>query len=297
MLPNLLTMRHTSALLVLAIPLLAPAQGNQGPDAPLVTITYAAGTGFTFSLSNPITSTNYMEMYAETISPPEATPDPVWRFQGYVITQFASEADMDDSVHLVVLDPDRARPAMIVDLSDTVTQVTYNTINGSDSCASMTWVLANAGTSSALSVSIDPFTLAPYHEDSTYCFLVQAFATNPYHLHPTCGTPEQIIVGWQSPIGVPWYGCVSSATVGVQEPSAPVVVIGPQPTADRLSISFPQGGTIQLRCFDSRGRIVHDRGFAGSTELDVRRWAAGTYALLLTGQDGKSSVHRFEVVR
>jgi hypothetical protein len=289
-------MRHLLTLLSLTASVALFAQPtNQGPDAPLVTVTYSAGTGFTFNLTNPITSTNYMEAYQEVILPAETSPDPVWRFQGYVIMQFASEADMDDSVGLVVLDPDRARPAMLVDLNDAVTQVTYNTINGSDSCTAMTWFLTNAGTSPAISVAIDPFTLAPYEEDSTYCFMVQAFATNPYHLHPTCGTPEQMIVGWSSPVGSLWRECISPATVGIAEIAPLEMTLSPTMASDQLNISIPQAGECLLRCVDARGALVHEQRFRNSAMVDVQQWPGGCYHAVVLAADGRSATRTFVV--
>ena len=105
----------------------------------------------TFTLSNPSGSNNAQEAYVEEIVPDDGMTDPYWRFQGYAILQFATPADADDSVHIVMRDPQRARPVMIVDLNDGVDQAAFvpRPYVAAD-CTPMTWYLLDEGIPSEL---------------------------------------------------------------------------------------------------------------------------------------------------
>src|SRR5688572_12357642 len=117
-------MRRTLTLIPLVVPFALSAQ-VVGPDAPDMSITYDAEVGeFTFALSNSPGSNNYGEGYSEWTD--DQTPDPYWRFQGYVIYQFRSPAEADDSLHLVILDTARVKPVLIVDKADTIFIMLHN---------------------------------------------------------------------------------------------------------------------------------------------------------------------------
>src|SRR5436190_4829274 len=112
-------MRRSLSFAALVLPIALSAQAPNGPDAPDMVLLYdPVGMEFTFVLSNSAGSNNYGESYNEWT--PDGTPDPYWRFQGYAIYQFRSPADADDSLHLVILDPLRARPVIMVDNADTI---------------------------------------------------------------------------------------------------------------------------------------------------------------------------------
>lgn len=291
-------MRYTLTLLSLAVafPLIAQPT-NQGPDAPDVSITYDTGTGFTFTLSNPIASNNASEQYAEMIIPPQMSPDSFWRFQGYAIFQFESAAEADDSLHLVIRDAYRVRPLFVVDVADGVSQVSFRGIQGADSCAPMMWFLDNTGTQPVVSAFLDAYTQAPFLEDSTYCFLAVAFATNPYHNHPDCGSSDQVLFSKRTPFGALQSQCVVATPVGIAELEQVQVTLTPQPASHTMTIATEKAWPFRVRCINAKGALVHETTVTGRADIDVSGWADGYYGMLLTEEHGHTARRGFVVLR
>lgn len=291
-------MRYTLTLLSLAASLSLCAQlTNVGPDAPTTTITYTNGLGFTFGLSNPLGSNNVLEQYVEPIIPSEMSPDTFWRFQGYAIFQFESADDTTDDLHLVIKDLYRSTPLFVMDLADNVAQVSFRGIQGADSCAPSMWFLDNTGTQPVVSAFMDPYTQAPFVEDSTYCFLAVAFATNPYHNHPDCGSSDQVLFSTRTPFGALQAQCVLASPVGIAEHEQVEVTLAPQPASHTLTIASEKAWPFRVRCINGKGALVHDGSMTGRTGIDVSGWAEGYYGLLLTDEQGHTARKSFVVVR
>lgn len=284
-------------LVALFLPCVLGAQVTIGPDAPNMAITYdPAGGEFTYALWNPSGSNNYGEAYMEWIDEPVPTPDQYWRFQGYAIYQFRSTADADDSLHLVIRDPARAKPVLIVDRTDTIYDMLLNLYtDGPDSCTAFTYGLDNTGLASEHINSFDPFTTLGYFEDSTYCFLAVAFAYNTYHESATCDTLQQVIFSKRSPAGSLQAFCVDLATVGIREPGTAGIVLSPSPAANDLSIMGLAGARYYLRCVSVMGSLMLDRSVRSGETIDVSMWPSGAYHATVRDAQGKS-VRRTVVV-
>ncbi len=161
-----------------------------GPDAPEVNIMYLSGAtpGFSFDLSNPTSSNNYLEAYSEfDINIDPSAPDPIWKFQGYLIFQLLNDTiDVSET-----FDPNYAQIAAVVDLLDTVTSINLIV----DGCISTPLALANSGTQGNHVVTIDAFTGSPFIPNQEYCFRVFAFANNPFSQDATCSVPNYAALG------------------------------------------------------------------------------------------------------
>ncbi|HMQ74780.1 MAG TPA: hypothetical protein PKE21_08095 [Flavobacteriales bacterium] len=279
-----------SALLVAAA---CPAQTILGPDAPDLVVG-RSGTALTFTLTDPPGSNNENGTYAEAFVPVEPTPDPAWRFQGYLIMELRSPADADDSLALVVADLQRAQVLALMDKVDTVDAASALFTQGSDSCFAGPVTLDNSGVLTTLQMWVSAFTGQPFHEDSTYCFVALAFATTPTFTDPVCGQPRTMLWSQRSPFGSLIPVCVTPGTIGMAEHGgARGLRVFPNPASDRVQLQVPQGYT-SLECYDARGALVHAAAMRGPGPLAVAGWPPGVYALLLRG-DGPPISARFAV--
>ncbi len=272
------------------------AQAPLGPDAPEVSIGYDQGAGFTFTLSNPDGSNNAQESYIEEIMPADGMADPYWRFQGYAILQFATPADADDSVQLVVRDPQRARPVMIVDLNDGVDQATFvpRPYLATD-CTPMTWFLLDQGIPPELLVPLDTWTVQPHLPDQEYCFAVVAFAHNAEHMDAFCGIADRLLLSQRSSTGALQAHCVVGDQVGVGETAFARTVLAPVPADDGLRLQGLPPYGVHVRCMDALGALVHEGALRDGEELITAHWNAGTYLLHLTAGDGSRLLQRVVV--
>lgn len=287
---------RSTLLLALLLPGVAFAQTPLGPDAPEVSIAYDEGAGFTFTLINPSGSNNAQEDYIEAIVPSDGMTDPYWRFQGYAILQFATPADADDSVHIVMRDPQRARPVMIVDLNDGVDQAAFvpRPYVAAD-CTPMTWYLLDEGIPSELQVPLDTWTVQPHLPDQEYCFAVVAFAYNAEHMDAFCGIADALLFSERSSTGALQAHCVVGDQVGVDETVFARTVLAPVPADGGIRVQgLPTHGA-RARCMDALGALVYEGALRDGEELITAHWSAGTYLLQLTAADGSRMLHRVAV--
>lgn len=287
---------RSTLLLALLLPGIVFAQTPLGPDAPEVSIGYEQGAGFTFTLSNPVGSNNAQEAYIEEIVPSNGMADPYWRFQGYAILQFATPADANDSVHIVMRDPQRARPVMIVDLNDGVDQAAFvpRPYVAAD-CTPMTWYLLDQGIPSELLVPLDTWTVQPHLPDQEYCFAVVAFAHNAEHVDAFCGIADALLFSERTPTGALQAYCVVGDQVGVQETAFARTVLAPVPADEGMRVQgLPPNGA-RVRCLDALGNVVYDEALRNGDELITASWSAGTYLVQLTAADGSRLLQRMVV--
>lgn len=265
--------------------------GNEGPDAPDMSVAYNGGTGFTFTLSNTPISNNYMGMYVEGILPYVPLPDIFWRFQGYAVFQFATPADADDSAHWVIHDPYRALPVALADLADTLTEA-RDSIFSLDplNCSSWTWDFPNNGIPATLLSSIDPFTALPHDPNTEYCFLAVAIATNPYHLDPVCDTLQQVIMSRGGAAGQLVTHCVIGAQLGMLEAALADVSIGPMPATGPVQFSGRAGEAYRIRVVSALGGIVHDTVVRNGGLIDPTGWSAGAYRAIVSDRAGQRRI-------
>jgi len=282
-------MKRTIALTALALPYVLAAQVPIGPDAPDMAITYdPEGGEFTYTLSNSPGSNNYGEGYSEWIDEPVSTPDPYWRFQGYAIYQFRSQADADDSLHLVIRDPERARPVIFIDKADTIFSMLDNVYStAQDSCTPETFFLDNQGLTGPFINSHEPFTSLGYNADENYCFLAVAFGFNWYHEHATCDTLQQVIYSKRAPGGALQATCIDLATVGMTEHTQADITISPVPAAESFTFVGRAGTRYRLRCVSMLGALVMDRTISTGDAISVSTWANGTYRVLAMDARGR----------
>ncbi len=257
-----------------------------GPDAPDMVLAFDPELMlFSFTLSNTPASNNYVEGYVEWTD--DATPDPYWRFQGYAVYQLRSPLDADDSLHLVVHDPLRALPVILVDKADTISSMLDNVYTAAqDSCTPVTFVLDNAGLSGDYTNSFDPFTFLGYDPGGIYCFVAVAFAYN--HYHERCDTLQQVLHSKRSPTGALQAHCIDLARVGIAEQEAANVVIAPVPASSTFTVSGPAGVRYGLRCVSALGAVVMERTVVSGDAIDVSDKAPGFYHLTLTDQRGRT---------
>lgn len=257
------------------------AQPIQGPDAPVLTVGHT-GSALTFALTDPPGSNNENGSYAEAFVPVDPTPDPVWRFQGYMVLELRSPADGDDSLAFVLADLERAQVIALVDKMDTVASAVALFTQGTDSCVIGPITLDNTGFPPLWS-TVSAFTGQPYHPDSTYCFVAVAFATTPTFTDPDCGAPRTMLWSQRSPFGSSISVCITPGTVGMAEHGgARGLRVFPNPASDRVQLQVPQGYT-SLECYDARGALVHEAAMRGPGPLAVAGWPPGVYTLLLRG--------------
>lgn len=252
------------------------------------------GSAMHFTLSNPPGSNNENGMYAEAFTPVDATPDPFWRFQGYIVFEF-SQADTDDSLLTIIHDYHRAPALCYTDIADTIAMPHINLILGADSCYADQWILPNNGPLMTMSATTSFITGEPWHPDSTYCFLALAFATTPHYIDPHCGTEQNILFGQNGPFGALQVQCISPATVGMAEQVNTSPRIWPNPAADRVQLQLPTSGSWQATISDASGRTVLQRPIDPQHTLSVADLADGIYQLALRGNDGNMFVDRVVV--
>jgi hypothetical protein len=288
-------MHRTLALSALLVPLVSVAQTPAGPDAPTMAITYD-GTSLQFTLSNPQGSNNENGMYAEEFTPVDPTPDPFWRFQGYVIYELA-QADADDSLTLVVQDLLRAQAIGWTDVTDGVLSAWNNFILDGDSCVSGNWDFDNNGPITVMESVVSAITGEAWHPDSTYCFAAMAFATTPHYVDPDCGTEQNMLFSRQSPFGALQAQCITPATVGVPELVNAPMRIWPSPVTDVLHVRAPAAGSWQATCLDAQGRIVRQQRINDEDVIPVQDLSVGIYQIVLRADDGRVMSERFVVDR
>ncbi len=269
------------------------AQPPVGPDAPAMSITYD-GTALQFTLYNPPGSNNENGMYVEAFTPVDPTPDPFWRFQGYVIYEL-SQADADDSLALVVQDLVRAQAFAWTDLTDDIDSAWDNFILDGDSCVHGNWDLYNDGPDMDTESIVSAITGQAWHPDSTYCFVAQAFATTPHFIHPVCGNEQNMLFSRRSPFGALLVYCITPATVGMHEHAAAQLHIWPSPTADVLHVRAPAAGSWQATCMDAQGRIVRQQRINAEDVIAVEDFSTGIYQVALHADDGSVMSERFVV--
>ena len=287
-------MHRTLTLFVLLVSMVSAAQPPVGPDAPSVSITYD-GTAMHFTLSNPPGSNNESGMYYEGFVPVDPTPDPFWRFQGYVVFEL-SPAD-DDSLLTIIHDQSRAPALVYTDIIDAISLPYINLIFGTDSCYSDQWILPNDGPTMTMSSYSSFITGDPWHPDSTYCFLALAFATTPHYIDPDCGTEQTVLFSRQSPFGALQVQCVTPATVGMTEEVNAPMRIWPNPTTDVLHVRTPTADTWQATCIDAQGRTVLQQRINVVDVIAVKDLPAGIYQIVLRADDGRVMNGRFVVER
>lgn len=289
-------MRNIAAFvaLVAAFPLAAQFVPN-GPDAPDVVVAFDTELmQFSFTLSNTPASNNYVEGYVEWTD--DATPDPYWRFQGYAVYQLRSPLDADDSLALVIHDPARALPVILVDKADTISSMLDNVYTAAlDSCTPVTFVLDNAGLSGDYSNSFDPFTFLGYDPGGIYCFVAVAFAYNPYH--ERCDTLQQVLHSKRSPSGALQSYCIDLARVGMAEQEVASVVIAPVPASSSFTLRGPAGARYGLRCMSALGTVVMEGTVVSGEAIDVSDKAPGLYHIMLTDQRGHTICRNLVVER
>lgn len=280
-----------NALLSAGLLTMVPAFGqNNGPDAPEVTFTYEAPTGFHVALSNSPGSNNAGNAYVEAILPAEATEDPYWRMQGYILYQFNSNELPEDLV-AAIHDPTMARPVLGLDLDDDIEFAvdTYDP-TGASTCGTWSWYLANTGLDMEFYAVMDPFTSASFVQGEEYCFLVLAFAYNPYHTDAECDTEDQMLLSSRRAIGALELHCVvADPFAGLAENEAgSVFQVYPNPATSELRLRFPDAGQRYLRILDARGAVCATRAVRSEEPVAVDGLAAGVYALEVTGTNGRA---------
>lgn len=275
--------------------MVSAGQAPIGPHAPAMAIVYD-GTAMYFTLSNPPGSNNENGMYAEAFEPTEPTPDPFWRFQGYVVYQL-SPADADDNPTLVVRDLERVSMIGYTDIVDDVLSAWNNFILGADSCFSGEWIFDNDGPIMMMGSSISSLTGLAWHPDSIYCFLAMAFATTPHFMDPDCGTPQTMLFSKQGPFGPLQVQCVTPATVGMAEQMGARMRIWPNPVADVLHVRTPTPSSWRATCTDAQGRTVLQQRIFTEDVIPVSGLAGGVYHLMLRADDGSTISERFVVER
>lgn len=273
------------AALVVAFPLAAQFVPN-GPDAPDMTIAFdPEQMQFSFTLSNTPASNNYVEGYVEWTD--DATPDPYWRFQGYAVYQFRSPQDADDSLSLVIHDPARALPVILVDKADTISSMLDNVYTATlDSCTPVTFVLDNAGLTGDYTNSFDPFSFLGYDPGGIYCFVAVAFAYN--HYHERCDTLQQVLHSKRSPFGALQSYCIDLARVGIAEHALADVTLSPVSAVDHFTVNGPAGARYAMRFLSALGNVVMERTIMTGEAIDVSDKAPGLYHIMLTDQRGRA---------
>lgn len=288
-------MRHL-VIVSLLLPITTLAQMPDGPDAPDMSISYADGEGFSFALSNTIASNNHQEMYVEQIIPGTGLDDPYWRFQGYVIYQFATPGDADDSLVFVLRDPLRARPMMIVDVADGV-QLANLLVNpnGTNPCTQAMWYLLDQGIPPELIVPMDPWTLEPHSPNTEYCFAALAFAYNAQYIEPDCGLESELYFSKKSAGGPLHVQCVIGAEVGLSEAWLNPLTWGPVPAGDELRLNGLPNGITHVRCVNALGAVVYDGTIHDGGSISTASWSSGHYTAHLIMPDGHRAAHPFLV--
>ncbi|MBK6628161.1 MAG: hypothetical protein IPG35_11325 [Flavobacteriales bacterium] len=286
-------MRTTLIIAVLLASAACPAQSIQGPDAPDL-IVGRSGTALSFTLTDPRGSNNINGSYVEAFVPVDPTPDPAWRFQGYLIMELRSPADADDSLALVVSDLQRAHVLALMDKVDTVEAATALFILGTDSCFVGPVTLHNTDLFPQLDFVVSAFTGQPFHEDSTYCFVALAFATTPSFTDPICGQPRTMLWSQRSTSGALIPVCVTPGTIGIAEPEGERGLhVFPVPATEQVHVQAPRGDWT-VECTDALGALVHTGPLRDRGALAVAGWVPGVYTLLLRG-DGTLLHTRFVV--
>lgn len=285
------------AVLLAAHPLSAQ---NVGPDAPDFSVSYDAGfQDFFFLVSDPATSNNYQQGYVEEILPAEASPDPYWRFQGYLLFQFvnseAAEGDLLHNIH----DPALARPVLGLDRNDGITDL-MESFHFSDAqpCMHREWVFADSGLNNGFAAVMDPFTNAPYVEGNTYCFLVVAVGANIYHEDDACGQEDQIIFSSRSATGGPLMPqCVLAGTVGVAEVpgTADGFTAFPNPAHGVVQVRFSGDAARSLQVIDAQGRLCRTQAVRSGDAVDTAQLSPGVYRMVLTDGVGRRSARTIAV--
>jgi hypothetical protein len=171
-----------------------------GPDAPQLTI-QALNQELILTISNPITSNNYNEHYAEkspTILPPFYDTDFV--FQGYEIFQL-----LDSSVTAgQLLDPSVARLVAQCDVKDSVSQIVNYIYNSGLNANIPTLEVsgANKGIIHSFDIKTDAFQQdneANLVNDRPYYFMAIAYAYNNYFPYNANGPDTNLKYGQKLP--------------------------------------------------------------------------------------------------
>lgn len=281
-------------LLHLSIPLFVStscyAQNPGGPDAPSLFIEYD-GSALHFSLSNPPGSNNVNGGYIEAFAPTDPTPDPNWRFQGYVIYELAV-ADTNDSLAMVIQDPERARVIGMTDVADAVQTAWNNFIVDGDSCVVTAWDFDNDGPLMVMGAAFSAITGLAWNPNGTYCFVATAFATTPHYIDSDCGTEQTMLFS-----RVLHPQCITPATVGMTEELSAPARIWPNPVTDELRIQLPNASSWQATCFDALGRAVLHDIVQAQDRIATAALPNGTYQIVLRATDGSTVSARFVVAR
>ena len=286
-------MKRTTTLFPLSLSIACAAQVPMGPDAPDLAIT-TDGTALYFTLTNPPGSNNENAMYVESFLPMDPTDDPFWRFQGYVLYELAA-SDADDSLALVVLDPDRAQPIGYTDVADGITSAWNNFIIGTDSCSAAEWEFEDDGPVPTMASSVSALTGEPWHTDSTYCFLALAFATTPHFVDVECGTEQTMLFSRQSTSGALQVQCVTPATVGITEQAPLGMSLWPNPATEVLHIRTRGAGTRTATCTDAQGRVILQQRLNAEDAFGVGELSAGVYQIHVRAENGQVLTDRFVV--
>lgn len=263
-----------------------------GPDAPLMGFSYSAGA-YTLTLSNPPTSNNYNQQYAEVdLNVPDPTdPAQAWMFQGYIIHQV-----LHDSVTLEQLDdPALARVVVQTDIQDSIGDLYNAFFDGpSGSCVLSLMVSAsNTGLQMMHTLTTDPFTNQPYQDSVTYCFVARAYASNLYRTATFCpNEPFNFIASTRNPSGAMPRYCVNSSTVGVSDmmEDDPLIRIYPNPTHDVITIDGP--GRYQIRVMDGLGRFLDEQAGSSKMVMDLSRYTPGKYLLEVVDGSGRRRIEQ-----
>ncbi|MCC6401442.1 MAG: hypothetical protein IT227_11830 [Flavobacteriales bacterium] len=278
-------MRSTLIIPALLAAAACPAQTILGPDAPDLLVG-RSGTALTFTLTDPPGSNNVNGSYVEAFVPVDPTPDPMWRFQGYLIMELRSPAHADDSLDLVVADLQRAQALALMDKVDTVDAATALFTQGPDSCFVGPITLHNTDIFPQLESAVSAFTGQPFHEDSTYCFVALAFATTPIFTDPACGEPRTMLWSRRTPSGALIPVCVTPGTIGMAEHgSEHDLQVFPVPASERVQVQAPRGQWT-VECTDAHGAVVHSGPLGPDGSVALAGWAPGVYALGLRGERG-----------
>lgn len=282
-------MRNTTLLLTAMLLLSVQAQTSNGPDAPDLTVTWN-GTGFDMVLTNPPGSNNVNESYIEQVLPaPAGSPDPFWRFQGYMVFQLASPA-LQDSLAYRFAQPANAKAVVVTDLQDGISSLQYDLdLGGADSCFLVTWTLPNAGLQTSFTVIEDPFTQQPYLPDSTYCFLATAFASTPVHFDTECSHVRTLLFSRNSAQGSLQATCLSPITQAITSPGTSGFTVWPVPASDVVHVSGVEAGA-EWVLTDGLGRFVRSGPGTGGREvftLGLHGLASGTYHLTIDVPQGR----------
>jgi hypothetical protein len=274
-------MKKIGIVISLCFTLNLTAQFNLvGPDGPVMNLTHS-GSIIHFNLSNPVVSNNYLLQYQEDIFIDSLLasyhPDSSLHFQGYMIYQL-----LDSSVTWGDLgDTNRVKLIYQCDLVDQVDTLINEETNAFNICGPVVKVNGhNAGITDTFSITINPFTHAPYQTNDYLCFWGVAYAYNPYLINPGCsGLSAPFFPGPRKTTA-----CLNGLA-GLENTEIPHLMVFPNPAIHYIEVTGDFENA-QIELTNVQGQVLMNKNMIKGEKIPVDELNEGVYILQI-----KSGMH------